>query len=233
MEESIVNYVRALSLSAERSNPNSEFASIAIDVRTLVNDGHISNGEIHVNNACFFISVAQATSLNPFKLLLCSKYEHWNEILDSDRKEDLECIKRVSSFVNCRIAIYSGQKIENGLWKINPTPLSIINTPGVEQRQISIVTNNSHFECILPEESQKFIQDPTDINVELAIKLQKQSEMYLCLYLTAKPRPIGGLEVILSGKGSATKQVIHRKNYRIVFDDAVTIICRKKNDDWI
>lgn len=239
-EESVINYVRHLSLDKERSNPSSKFDSIAITVRTITNNGQISNREIDVSNACFFISVAQATKLDPFRLLLCSQYEHWNEILDSDRKEDLECIRRVSSLVGHKINIYSGQKIENGLWKVNPTPLSIIDVPDSEGKQICVVTNNSHFECILPEECQKFIKEPIDINSELAIKLQRQAEMYLYLsgnaQLIVNPRRIMGLEVILSGKKellerSTKRQIIQRENYKIVFDDAAIIICRTRNDD--
>lgn len=193
LDESLVNYVKKLSLEEQYKNPKSTFATIAISVSTRPNSGLIkvttkSIGRMIVKNCCFFVSVydglvdiyGDKIGYNFNTLFIASDYKDWNKMIDTDNAEHKTCLQELSTLINVRFLIYLGNIISYNdtvnTWTVNPEPSVTINPrpnipSGEEVDTIFIANNGAHFECIISDPDE-FVRTPNKMTENLAKKIQ-------------------------------------------------------------
>jgi hypothetical protein len=201
LDESLINYVKQLSLQDQYNDPNSKFATIAVTVSTRRNNGVIkvntkTLGTMFVTNSCFFISVFDGVlvknkndvgyDINTMFIAAAYPLEDWGKMVDTNIPSHRKCIQELSSLLGVTFLIHIGNIINfdpeidinlspgTQIWRVNPEPSVIIRPEDPQQELYSIrmVNNGRHFEFIITNDD-KFVYTPVSISLEQAKQIQR------------------------------------------------------------
>ena len=185
LDQSIINYVKVISLEEQRKDSSSKFGTISLDVKVKNNNGAIKIDETSgiINNGCFFIALCDGLifhgisevqyeditcKITPYLLVRVSEFKDWGSLFDTGNEAHIECLNRIQKYIPCTVSFHSGNKVAASKWKVNQDQM----TPPIgSDKPLIRIAVNGHFEFITDDDS-KFIYKPRTMNQQKAYNLQ-------------------------------------------------------------
>lgn len=180
LEESVLNYVKNISIDETRADPKYQYSQIRIPVITLHNDGQIDSIYGKLPNKCFFISVANGINkycesikkgllVTPYQLMSLSKFYDLSGLVDTDNPIHREALRTLVKELDICLLMHIGRK-EGDKWYTTPDPCEIFgNQKSIIQ--IRVLNMGAHFEYITTSDIE-FIRAPRTMNDERLNLLQ-------------------------------------------------------------
>ena len=198
MEESVLNYVKHLSITEVRSTAEYNFAQIRVPVDTLANNGVVRfvvqsdasparDGSTPVRNLvreykekCFFIALSQGLErigypTTPLKLIRLSRFRDLNRLVDTDLKDHRLALERLSNYYpKVHLAIHIGSyDSRERRWFTTPDGSVSFGDPKAKQ-VVRILNKGAHFEFITTDHSA-FMYQPRTMTSSKLEQLQQEA----------------------------------------------------------
>lgn len=190
LEESMINFVKQISISETRSDINYTFNQIKIPVNTKHNNGKIKSYHGDLPNKCFFISVADGINkyseeinkiknieeddnlIQPYQLVKLANFKDLYDLVDTDNPDHVENIQTLVKELDICLLVYIGN-LQNNQWYTTPDTSSIFGDPK-GFIQIRILNMGAHFEFITTPDIN-FIRSSRSMNDKRMQILQKDA----------------------------------------------------------